>query len=183
MFRRKFFTLTRQMLAPALVILGTSLGFHALAQNGGGQKAKDKGKVTRDQVYVEKFKRIAPSEQKKAAQLAAKRGLKPGIAGLTAIGTAAASGTRPRRSAALFRALRQLGVQPAPEGSRRDRHRRGRRHGVQRYAYGHHRRCVPTGGERSPPLTVTATVDGWRHYRLHDRQRRRRVHGSRRHHH
>ncbi len=47
------------------------------------QKGKAKGKVTRDQAYVEKFKRVAPSVQKQAARLAAKRGLKPGNAGLT----------------------------------------------------------------------------------------------------
>jgi FtsP/CotA-like multicopper oxidase with cupredoxin domain len=56
---------------------------------GAGQ-SQNKKKVTRDQVYKEKFKRIPPSEQKKAAQLARKRGLKPGIAGLTTMGTTAA---------------------------------------------------------------------------------------------
>ncbi len=80
----KFPKLTRQLLAAALAVLSMSLGTHALAQNG-----KAKGKVTRDQAYVEKFKRIAPSEQKAAAKRAAKRGLKPGIAGLTAIDMAA----------------------------------------------------------------------------------------------
>jgi FtsP/CotA-like multicopper oxidase with cupredoxin domain len=44
-------------------------------------KDKPKGKVTRDRAYVEKFKRVAPSEQRKAAKRARKRGLKPGIAG------------------------------------------------------------------------------------------------------
>jgi len=49
----------------------------------------NKKKVTRDQVYVEKFKKIAPSLQKEAAKGAAKRGLKPGIAGLSATAAAA----------------------------------------------------------------------------------------------
>jgi FtsP/CotA-like multicopper oxidase with cupredoxin domain len=49
------------------------------------QSSKSNGKATRDQVYVDKFKRISPSDQKKAAKLAAKRGLKPGIAGVTAL--------------------------------------------------------------------------------------------------
>ena len=38
----------------------------AAAAPGPAQSGKAKGKVTRDQVYVEKFKRIAPSEQKTA---------------------------------------------------------------------------------------------------------------------
>ena len=73
-----------------LVILAAALIWiwaapRSLAQNGGGKAVGgQKGKVTRDQAYVEKFKKIAPSEQKEAAQRAAKPGLKPGIAGLTA---------------------------------------------------------------------------------------------------
>ena len=55
--------------------------------------------------------------------------------------------TRPRGSAALFRALRQLGVQPAPEGWRRDRHRRGRRHRV-------HRGAVVTVDDAYLPATL-----------------------------
>ena len=79
-----------------LVILAATLIWavpQSLAQNGNGKAVsgqKAKGKVTRDQVYVEKFKRIAPSQQKTAAKRAAKLGLKPGIAGLTSIGVAAA---------------------------------------------------------------------------------------------
>jgi FtsP/CotA-like multicopper oxidase with cupredoxin domain len=52
-------------------------------------KGKTNQRSIRDQVYVEKFKRIAPSEQKAAAKRAAKLGVKPGIAGLTAMGAAA----------------------------------------------------------------------------------------------
>lgn len=54
------------------------------------RNGKTDKRVTRDKAYVEKFKRIAPSEQEKAARLAAKRDLKPGIAGLsTTMGVAA----------------------------------------------------------------------------------------------
>jgi FtsP/CotA-like multicopper oxidase with cupredoxin domain len=67
----------------AFIVAAATWGAHAQSGNG-------KGKATRDQVYKEKFKKIPPSQQKKAAQLARKRGLKPGIAGLTITGTAAA---------------------------------------------------------------------------------------------
>ena len=86
---QKFRTLPRL----ALILAAASLGIpQAVAQNGNGNgndndngNANAKGgKVTRDQVYKEKFHKIPPSEMKRAAQLAAKRGLKPGIAGLTA---------------------------------------------------------------------------------------------------
>ncbi len=82
MNKRKFLLVLSIALAVALLSLGTGPGWAQSPQ-------KKKGKVTRDQTYVEKFKRIAPSLQKKAAQDAAKRGLKPGIAGLTGIGTLA----------------------------------------------------------------------------------------------
>ena len=45
---------------------------------GAQAKSTTKGKVTRDRAYVEKFKRVAPSEQKAAAKRAAVLGLKPG---------------------------------------------------------------------------------------------------------
>ena len=51
----------------------------------------NKKKVTRDQVYVEKFKKVAPSLQKKAATQARQRGMKPGKAG-TGIAAAAPLG-------------------------------------------------------------------------------------------
>jgi len=54
-----------------------------------------KGKVTQDQVYVQKFKRVAPSLQKEAAKQSRLRGLKPGVAGLATIGTAAAAAPLP----------------------------------------------------------------------------------------
>jgi len=53
--------------------------------------AKGKGQVTRDQAYVQKFKKIAPSVQREAAKQARLRGLKPGVAGLAKIGIAAAA--------------------------------------------------------------------------------------------
>jgi FtsP/CotA-like multicopper oxidase with cupredoxin domain len=50
-----------------------------------GQKGdKTNGQVTRDKVYVDKFKKVAPSQQKAAAKAAAKRGQKPGLAGAPA---------------------------------------------------------------------------------------------------
>ena len=72
--------------AASTAVTSTTESAPATTADAAAQATKDKpkGKVTRDQVYVEKFKRIAPSEQKKAAKLAAKRGLKPGIAGLRA---------------------------------------------------------------------------------------------------
>ena len=63
-----------------MVIIALAWGIlPGFGQNGNGN-AKGK-KATRDQVYVQKFKKIAPSVQKAAAMAAAKRGLKPGIAG------------------------------------------------------------------------------------------------------
>jgi FtsP/CotA-like multicopper oxidase with cupredoxin domain len=70
----------------AFIVAAAAWGVYA--QNG---KANGKGKPSRDQVYKEKFKKIPPSEQKKAAQLARKRGLKPGIAGLRTKGMSAAA--------------------------------------------------------------------------------------------
>jgi FtsP/CotA-like multicopper oxidase with cupredoxin domain len=61
---------------------------------------KDKVKVTRDQAYAEKFKKISPSEQKKAAKEAAKRGLKPGVAGVTAASVTATGVTAAKVTAA-----------------------------------------------------------------------------------
>jgi FtsP/CotA-like multicopper oxidase with cupredoxin domain len=60
-------------------------GTLAAAVAGATPQGKAKGKVTRDQAYVEKFKRIAPSQQKAAAKAARLKGLKPGIAGVTAM--------------------------------------------------------------------------------------------------
>ena len=59
--------------------------------------------------------------------MAAKRGLKPGIAGCHARTLLRNSRHLSQGDAALFRSLRQLGVQPAPEGSCRDRHGSGTR--------------------------------------------------------
>ena len=152
-------------------------------------KDKPKGKVTRDQAYVEKFKRIAPSEQKKAAKLAAKRGLKPGIAGLqaaqTGIAGRAATSLQPGMAATAFAAAAipdpggvphyfgpygNWAFSPLPKGPVAT---------VTVVDGGTGYSATPTvtvddaylrRGDFTP-ATVTATVDGWRHYRLHDRQR------------
>jgi FtsP/CotA-like multicopper oxidase with cupredoxin domain len=58
-----------------LIALALSWG---MSQGWGAPKKKP----TRDEVYVKKFKKIAPSVQKKAAKEARKRGRKPGIAGI-----------------------------------------------------------------------------------------------------
>ena len=52
---------------------------------GAPQAGRTTGKGTRDQAYVTKFKRIAPSEQKAAALGARARGLKPGVAGRNSV--------------------------------------------------------------------------------------------------
>ena len=80
------------------------------------QSGKAKGKVTRDQAYVEKFKRIAPSEQRKAALLAAKRGLKPGIAGMTAMGLTAAATPDPGGVPHYFGPYGNWAFSPLPKG-------------------------------------------------------------------
>src|ERR1044072_9370549 len=72
------------------------MGFGYLyAQNGNGNGNGKTSKVTRDQVYKEKFKKIPPSLQKKAARDAAKRGMKPGIAGLRTAGVNVAPAPNP----------------------------------------------------------------------------------------
>ena len=76
----------------ALCLTGLTTG------TGWGQNGNGKGngsKPTRDEVYVKKFKKIAPAAQKAAAQAAAARGLLPGIAGLTAAGVSAPHGPGP----------------------------------------------------------------------------------------
>jgi FtsP/CotA-like multicopper oxidase with cupredoxin domain len=80
MKKHKFLISVRLLLVAALALAS------GIGQSWTQEKKKDTiAKVTRDQVYVEKFKRIAPSDQKKAAMEAAKTGLKPGIAGKTGL--------------------------------------------------------------------------------------------------
>jgi hypothetical protein len=78
MHQHRIRLLTGFVLAAAVALL-SSTGDAVRAQSNGA----DKGKVTRDETYVKKFKRVAPSEQRAAARRAAKLGLKPGIAGST----------------------------------------------------------------------------------------------------
>jgi FtsP/CotA-like multicopper oxidase with cupredoxin domain len=99
----------------SLVLVTTICQVSAQSQKaaGGGKGAT---KVTRDRAYVEKFKRIAPSEQKKAAKLAAKRGLKPGIAGLTAMGLAAVAVPDPGGVPHYFGPYANWANSPLPKG-------------------------------------------------------------------
>jgi FtsP/CotA-like multicopper oxidase with cupredoxin domain len=69
-----------------------ALSFGASLSYGQSANKKDKtAKVTRDQAYVEKFKKIAPSLQQEAAAQARQRGMKPGVAGLAGTGITAAA--------------------------------------------------------------------------------------------
>jgi FtsP/CotA-like multicopper oxidase with cupredoxin domain len=85
----------------------------APAGQKGGQAA---GKVTRDKVYVDKFKKVAPSVQKQAAKGAAKRGLKPGIAGLASIGVAAVQQPNPGGVPHYFGPYGNWAFSPLPSG-------------------------------------------------------------------
>ncbi len=78
MKRRKYLIHTRLTL---LAVFALAWGIN----QGWAQGPKKDSKVTRDKVYVEKFKKIAPSEQKAAAKAARLKGLKPGIAGVSAL--------------------------------------------------------------------------------------------------
>ena len=80
------------------------------------QGAGQSKKVTRDQVYKEKFKKIPPSQQKKAAILAAKRGLKPGIAGRKKIGVAATQAPDPGGVPHYFGPYGNWAFSPLPRG-------------------------------------------------------------------
>jgi FtsP/CotA-like multicopper oxidase with cupredoxin domain len=106
MTRRKLWLSTRLTRTAVIVVaLATSAGM--LAQNNSA-----KNKVTIDQVYVEKFKKIAPSVQKKAAKDARLKGFKPGIAGL-----ATASGGISAMAATESGRISTMAVQaPAPGG-------------------------------------------------------------------
>ena len=75
-----------------------------------------KGAVTRDQTYVDKFKRLAPSQQKAAAKAAAKRGLRPGIAGLAAMGLTAAAVPDPGGVPHYFGPYGNWAFSPLPSG-------------------------------------------------------------------
>ncbi len=86
---------TTTPLLPAKPIMGASAPETTAATTPAAaaapQGGQAKGKVTRDAVYVDKFKRVAPSVQKEAARQARLRGLKPGVAGLAKVGIMAAA--------------------------------------------------------------------------------------------
>jgi hypothetical protein len=89
--------------------LATSVG--VLAQNKSTKK-----RVTQYQVYVEKFKKIAPSLQKQAAKETAKRGLKPGIAGKGGIGMLATQAPDPGGVPHYFGPYANWAFSPLPKG-------------------------------------------------------------------
>ncbi len=83
---------------------------------GAPQGGKSNGKPTRDQVFVDKFKRVAPSQQKAAAKRAAKLGLKPGIAGLGGIGALAVQAPDPGGVPHYFGPYGNWAFSPLPKG-------------------------------------------------------------------
>ncbi len=103
MIRRKSMIFVHLLLIALAVSWGINQGW-----------AQSKKKATRDQVYVEKFKKIAPSAAEGGGEGSRQRGLKPGT---PAAAATPLPGYRGRADAALFRSLRQLGVQPAAEGT------------------------------------------------------------------
>jgi hypothetical protein len=178
MHTHRFLMLTRVALIVAALLWGA---YPSRGQNGNDGNLTSKGKVTRDRVYVEKFKRIAPSQQKAAAQRAAKAGLKPGIAG-TAVGALAVQAPNPGGVPHYFGPYGNWAFSPLPKGGV----------GTVTVVDG------GTGYSATPTVTVndaylpTASITpcychgdgyGWCHHRLHDQLCRRWVHGSRRQHH
>jgi len=113
---RKWWSSTRLTIAAVIVLaLATSAG--VLAQNNGSaQSKKEKEKVTRDQVYVEKFKKIAPSVQKEAAKQSRLRGRKPGIAGLAGPGPLVAQVPDPGGVPHYFGPYGNWAFSPLPKG-------------------------------------------------------------------
>ncbi len=107
MVSRRYKVLVRLLLIAAAISLGLSPGL---------VQAQKKDKVTRDQVYVEKFKKIAPSVQKAAAKAAAKRGLKPGIAGKAGLGTLAVQTPDPGGVPHYFGPYGNWAFSPLPKG-------------------------------------------------------------------
>ncbi len=107
MTSRRYMIFVRLIMMAVAVSLATGVNY--------AQKPK-KDKVTRDQVYKEKFKRIPPSVQKKAAKDAAKRGLKPGIAALTAINPMAAQVPAPGGVPHYFGPYGNWAFSPLPKG-------------------------------------------------------------------
>ena len=158
MVSRRYKNLVRLLLIAAAISLGLSPGL---------VQAQKKDKVTRDQAYVEKFKKIAPSVQKEAAKAAAKRGLKPGIAGLKGIGTFAVQTPAPGGVPHYFGPYGNWAFSPLPAGPVAS---------VTVMAGG-------AGYSATPTVTIddaylpTASIHprhchsdgrGWRHYRLYD---------------
>ena len=87
-----------------------------LAWSFGTASAAQTTKVTRDEV-AKKLGKVTPSEQKAAVKKNQQMGLRSGVAGLHC-----SRHPRPWRGTALLRPLRQLGFQPAAEGSHRNHH-------------------------------------------------------------
>ena len=88
----------------------------ATTANAAAQGGKATGKVTRDQAYVEKFKKVAPSLKRDAAKQSRLRGLKPGIAGLAAPGALAVQAPDPGGVPHYFGPYANWAFSPLPKG-------------------------------------------------------------------